>query len=219
MIACFSCQMSLAVTAEDTLAPTATSYLIDSDTAYIHIYTDNKGLLKSVSHRHLIAIRNISGTVYWDGVKSHTALILKPANFFVDPNKERKQSSDPRYQHAAANWVKSGTKKNMLGKRLLNVEMYPDIEVNISVASLKNETAVFNVELKIVGQKKRFSRPAILTINDKKLHAYADFTINHSDLGLKPFTAAAGAARVAESLRLIVDINATAIIQNNSETN
>lgn len=191
----------------------AVSYQIDTDGAYIHIYTDNRGLFKSLSHRHLIAIRNISGIIDWNGVNSHAALTLKPADFFVDPNHERKNSPDPDYQHKAANWVKSGTKKNMLSRRFLNTEMYPDINVNISLASLKNENAVFTIDLKIVGQQKRLSLPAKLTLSDDKLHVYGDFFINHSELGLKPFTAAAGAAKVAERIRLIVDISATKIIQ------
>lgn len=214
LLTCLTLSAAAAEKSNEIGATTETiNYQIDADTAYIHIYTDNRGLFKSLSHRHLIAIRNISGIVYWNGVNSHAALTLNPADFFVDPNRERKNSPDPDYQHKAANWVKSGTKKNMLSRRFLNTEMYPNINANISLASLENENAVFIIELKIVGQQKRLSLPAKLTLSDDKLHVYGDFSIDHSELGLKPFTAAAGAAKVAQPIRLIVDISASKIIQ------
>jgi len=36
------------------------SYEIDTQNSYIHIYTGSQGLLKSVSHKHLIAIKDIT---------------------------------------------------------------------------------------------------------------------------------------------------------------
>lgn len=206
-----------AITQLDTIPIDTAQYTVDSATSYIHVYTGTTGLLKSVSHRHLIAIKNIQGNVSWnkgDALNSASAqanLLIRPKQFVVDGNAERRAAVDNRYRKAAANWVKSGTQKNMLGKRFFNTEFYPTIAADIKLKSLNGEQGLFEVTLNITGNTKQLSIPAKLVVSDNTINVSGDFKLNHTDLGLKRYKAAGGAASVAESLRFIINISASAI--------
>lgn len=209
-----------AIAAEPNLESTpinTAQYTIDSATSYIHVYTGTTGLLKSVSHRHLIAISNIQGDISWnkdDGLNSANAqanLLIRPEQFIVDGNAERRTAVDKRYRKAAANWVKSGTRKNMLGKRFFNIEFYPTITADIKLKSLNGEQGLFEVTLNIIGHTKQLSIPATLAVSDNTINVSGDFKLSHTDLGLKRYRAAGGAASVAESLRFIINISASTI--------
>lgn len=207
----------VATTQPATIPIDTAQYTVDSATSYIHVYTGTTGLLKSVSHRHLIAIKNIQGDVSWnkgDVVNSASAqanLLIRPEQFIVDGNAERRAAMDKRYRKAAANWVKSGTRKNMLSKRFFNTEFYPTITADIKLKSLNGEQGLFEVTLNIIGNTKQLSIPAKLVVSDNTINVSGDFKLNHTDLGLKRFKAAGGAASVAESLRFIIKLSASAV--------
>lgn len=182
------------------------TYEVDAEQSYIHIYTGTSGFLKAVSHRHLIAIRDISGEITLDGENSIAALIVRPNDFLVDDDHERAQATDEAYQKPVAGWIKAGTKGNMNGGKLLETSLHPEITIKIRPNNL-SESPVFALSINLKGKEYELSVPGSMVISEDGIHATGEFSISHSDLGLKQYSVPGGLSKVADSLRFIFDIS------------
>jgi len=182
-------------------------YQIDSEQSYIHIYTGTAGFLKGLSHKHQIAIRDFQGEIVLDGDASIAQFSIRPLEFLVDADEERALAIDEAYQSKVASWIKTGTKKNMNGKRLLEADLHPLIHVVVQPKNLASQT-VFAVEIKLKGAKYQLDIPGSLQIDGQRIVAAGDVELSHRDLGLKPFSIPGGASKVADKLRFVFDIQA-----------
>jgi len=191
------------------LVAQSTTYAVNPTDSYIHIYTDTAGVLEVFSHKHLIAITQIEGEVAITPEGQSAYLIVRPQDFLVDDNVERARAADPGFREPVGENIQTGSKTNMLGERLLNVEEYPGIEVNIQLDQL-SATPLLAVTVHILGQDRHLQIPAILQVDEQQIRATGYFEISHADLGLQPYVAMGGLLRVAEQLRVQFDIRADA---------
>ena len=212
--------------AEGTLAQdtSTTHYVIDTEKSYIHVYTGVAGLGRSLAHSHLIAIRDIKGEVRLDKENAYASLEFFSANFLVDDDEERARSTDESFRDPVSDNIKTGTKQNMLGSRVLDADAYPKIALEINVptteideAKTQNRETAFIVEIHFKGETYPMALPANLEVSDTGIVARGSFNLDHSDLGLKPFSAAVGLARVAQALRFQFEIVAVATEENIEE--
>lgn len=190
-------------------------YVVDAETSYIHIYTGVAGLMKSLSHKHLVAIRHLEGEVVWGIEQPRAYLEFYPADFLVDDDIERSRAVDEDFRHPVANWIKTGTKKNMLSRSLLNVDFHPKISVDIEMLNpqtpdqtFESIETQFSVSIDLKGHTQELILPATLSISEDQVQITGDFELDHADIGLKPFSAPGGLSKVADSLRFQFEINA-----------
>ena len=184
------------------------TYEIDQEHSYIHVYTGTAGLLKAFSHKHLVSIRGIEGTVHYNESNSWASFSVYPDQFTVDDDIERSQAIDEDYQKEVAEWIKDGTKKNMNGEKLLDAELYPVIQVAVTPENLASETNFFG-EISLKGQQYQKVVPGTLSISEAHISAQGDFYLSHDDLGLQQFSVPGGAAKVAAELRFVFDIRSS----------
>lgn len=183
-------------------------YIIDSDLSSIRIITDKGGIAAAAAHQHIISIKNISGTVSYAGSGQGTAEFrFAPEQFLVDDEEERKLYPEVFTKPVPEKAIK-GTRKNMLGKRLLHATEYPNIEVSIELVSLEGESAVYQTAIKIKDQLIEHTLPGSLVLTEESLQATATFNLSNPELGLKIFSALFGAISVGHDLQFMVDINA-----------
>jgi hypothetical protein len=64
------------------------------------------------------------------------------------------------------------------------------------------------VEIEIVGRTFEFALPGAIGFDGDAVTAEGEFTLSHADLGLTPFSAAAGAIAVADNIRFVYRIRA-----------
>ena len=199
----------------------ATEFIVDTENSYIHIYTGVAGLGKALAHSHLIAIRDISGEISLTEEAAFASLEFFSESFLVDDDDERARATDESFRPPVSNSIKTGTKENMLSESVLNSEIYPKItldirtpisEVTDSIQSSREAALIVDVGFK--GEPYSLVLPVKLQISDAGIKATGDFNLDHADLGLKPFSAAAGLARVAESLRFHFEIHSTRTGEN-----
>jgi polyisoprenoid-binding protein YceI len=196
----------------------ATDYRIDSDASYIHVFTDRAGPLKALSHYHVIELAPISGQFSFTHNQPATAeLTLEPASFRVDAPEATALYPDI-WSKAVSEGAAKGTQKNMLSKKLLFAEAFPEIKVSIALAPLKRiegnaTTVTFQTRITLKDSEFEFSIPGTLETTPDALIAQASVQISHKDLGLKPFKAGAGAIAVGKELNFLVYIHATPILE------
>lgn len=181
------------------------SYLVDTADSFIHIYTDTSGALGIFGHKHLIAITEISGAISVSDQDSHATLTLRPDRFLVDDDVERARAANPEYREPVSGRVRSGTRKNMLGANVLDSANYPEILVSIQLARL-TASPLLQVLVTILGEEHSLQIPAILEVTQNHIHVSGYFELNHSDLGLEPFTAVGGLLKVGNKLRMQFEI-------------
>jgi len=189
-----------------------TTYVVDPVGSTVHIYTDTSGLLGTFGHKHLISITGISGEVRVAEQESHAKLIVRPDNFLVDDDAERARAADPEYREPVSERVRTGTRKNMLGKQVLDSTNYPEISVSVQLDRL-SASPLLQLSVNILGEEHRLQVPAILDVNQESIRASGYFELKHSDLGMEPFSAAGGMLKVSEKLRIQFEILAKAQIQ------
>mgnify|MGYP003673158858 CR=1 FL=1 len=186
-----------------------TTYVVDPAGSTVHIYTDTSGFLGTFGHKHLIAITGISGEVVVAEQGGHAQLIVRPDNFLVDNDAERARAVDPEYREPVSERVRTGTRKNMLGKQVLDSTNYPEIAVNVQLDRL-SASPLLQLSVTILGEEHRLQVPAILDVNQESIRASGYFELKHSNLGMEPFTAAGGMLKVSEKLRIQFEILANA---------
>jgi len=113
-------------------------------------------------------------------------LNFQPKNFLVDDDTERAKAVDEDFQHKVANWIQTGTKKNMLGSKLLNADIFPDISVEIKLQNVKIESItaeprelLFLVSVNLKGNTYDMQLPAQLSVTEQNLTVSGDFRLNH----------------------------------------
>ena len=207
---------SVTVSAQDV---TSKSYIVNTEDSYIHIYTGVAGLGRALAHSHLIAIRDINGEAHLDEEMARASLAFSPSNFLVDDDSERAKAADDSFREPVSENIKIGTKKNMLSELVLDADSHPEIILRISTprsevdeAQTFGRNTAFIVEINFKGVPYTMALPAQLEISETSITASGDFSLDHSDIGLKPFSAAGGLARVAESLRFEFEIVASLIL-------
>ena len=102
----------------------------------------------------------------------------------------------------------AGTKRNMLSERVLDGEKYPQIRITGTGPTMTGGMQELAVKVEMLGRVIDLKVPTAVTIDGDELHAKGEFELNHADLGMKPFTALAGALQVGEKLSFTYDVTA-----------
>ncbi len=181
-------------------------YRVIPEESAVYVYTEKAGLAGFLGHRHLISLQGIEGHGKLSEQSIHAELRFYPHQFVVDDPVIRQQQQDKKYQGVLAESAITGTRKNMLGNKLLDAEHYPNIDVALDCQQLEYDQPLkqnqyqCNTQITIKGQSFSHSIKAIATEDDNGLSVSAQFSLNHQDLGLTPFSAAGGSLKVAPPL-------------------
>ena len=176
-------------------------YKIVPNDSWIRVLVYPDGPLRRFGHHHVISHTAIKGTVKVksDLSKSSIDLELKVSDFVVDDATLR-MLEDGNFQKEVSQKDINGTRENMLGEKLLNVEQFPLIRVSAEkidgeIPDIKIETAITikDATYKVV-------IPANISISDNSLIASGKFELNQTEIGLVPFSAAGGALTVRDLL-------------------
>jgi polyisoprenoid-binding protein YceI len=93
-----------------------------------------------------------------------------------------------------------GTRRNMMGRKLLQAEQFDEIRVFSDRISGELPDIVIDAEVTIKGETHRIRLPASVQTYEDRLVATGTRPIAHAELGLEPFTAAFGTMRVGEEM-------------------
>jgi len=183
-------------------------YRVDAEQSRLRIRVDPAGTLARLGHSHVIGGAALGGRVGLDpdGGTAWVDLELRADALEVDrPEWRREQELRPDLEPDAV----EGTRDNMLGPKVLDAEQFPLIRVRSAGfrGALDSPTVLARIDLR--GQVTEAEIPVRLTYGPDRLEAIGTFTPTHAQLGLTPFSAAGGALRVAQPIRIEFRIVAT----------
>ena len=179
----------------------ATPWPIDVTASYISLKVYRDGPLARLGHNHVIQ-GPISGTLFIapNDLDSAIRLRIPTAKFIVDDPKSRQQAGTefPPIPDVA----RQATRKNMLSEAVLNESRFADIEVYSVGLDGQNRNLVADLKVWIAGREAVVTVPFTVSQSKDRFEAAATFQLNHSDLGLTPFSVFGGALRVAETIEV-----------------
>ncbi|SDJ53473.1 YceI family protein [Microbulbifer yueqingensis] len=193
-------------------ATAADNYTVEASRSDIHWRIYRAGPLAQKGHSHVISARGFSGSVQVNsGSPSAFQLVIPVAALEVDnPALRRRYGAEFATDLSAED--RAATRANMLGPRLLDGARHPHIRIAGSTTvnpPTDSREILLPVTLSIAGREVRLRIPATISITEREVRATGRISLSHQQLGLRPFSAAMGALRVADRIDFSFDIRAT----------
>jgi hypothetical protein len=179
-------------------------YQVDPQRSRVFIRTGRDGPMKAAGHDHVIASADVEGLVLLsdDPDKSRADLRLPLQQLIVDDPVYREQFGlEPDLPESAID----GTTRNMQDK-VLESNRFPWATASIRVLSMQEAQSELGVTISLHGSSFNYSVPAELYIEPERLSVSGSMTMQHSDFGLTPFSAAGGLLRVSEDIEIVFEI-------------
>ena len=129
-----------------------------------------------------------------------------PVDAFVVDDPAARAAAGPEFAAKVPDDARAGTRRNMLGREVLNSANYPEIVVS-SVGPLA-ETAPPTLRVRFVVRGAELERevPVTARIDAESVSVQGTFKVLQSELGIKPFSIAGGAIAVADEIEVHYEI-------------
>ena len=159
----------------------------------------------------MISVSGLKGTVRLtdDLTAAEWSLSFPVAALIVDdPALRGRYGKD--FESVPSDRDKAGTRENMLTDRVLNGEMFPEIELHGTGVEGPLTDAHLPLTIEMLGRSIEQSFPAAISIEDGSLTVTGEYRLTHEDLGLEPFTALGGLMAVGDDIDFTYKIHAIA---------
>lgn len=181
--------------------PNETLYRIDTAASHLRIRVDPEGPMARLGHSHVIGGSVISGTILvsdgGDGARAD--LSVDAAALEVDaPPWRAADGLEPELDQAAI----AATRKNMLGERVLDVADHPEISIRTVQVSGPIWMADATARIRLRGEVREVVFPVAVDLTDRQLTVRGVFDLLQTEFGIEPFSAAGGALRVSDRMRI-----------------
>lgn len=186
-----------------TTAASPETLTIDVGESWIRVLVYRGGVLSGIGHNHVISSHDING--YIDGVDSvesatPRATLSFPVDRLVIDDAAHRELEGDAFQSDVSDKDRAGTRRNMLGGKLLDSENYPQIEVRTTAIHEGDRIFDVTAEIEVAGFKGTISFPLSIVLTDGGITIDGAAEITHAALGLKPFSAALGMLKVREEM-------------------
>ena len=177
---------------------------LESSQSHVRIYVHRAGLFKTFGHDHLVSSRQLTGWLrFTPGALSQATFNLTlPASSLVVDDPDIRRAVGGEWNAAVKPGVRTATRSNMLGKRLLDAGQYPDIHLRGQWQEGNFPSGKVRATVSMRGQDYALTIPVSVSSDGSRLRVFTRFTVTHIQLGLTPFTALGGALRVADRLEI-----------------
>ncbi len=182
--------------------PTKTQTLtIEASSSDLHILVYKEGRLARLGHNHVISVHNLRGSINLEPQISDSSvqIILPVDSFVVDEELLRVYYGDD-FNTRLTSTQKAGTRENMLGPRLLDVDRFPFIEIRSTGITGKLPDLVFDLAVTVKDVTITIPVPVNMLVKDNRIHARGQFFLDQSAFNIKPFSILNGAIAVKDRL-------------------
>jgi hypothetical protein len=192
-------------------ADEARQYTIDAAGSDVHWLVYKAGSLARLGHNHVISVADLMGT-------ATTAADPSAARFELQFSVQALKVDDPKLRSGLGPDFASvpsaddiaGTRKNMLSDRVLMGEKYQTIKVTGVGPAGPADVHTLQITVELLGRKVPLTVPTKLEMHGDDLTASGEFELTHTALGMMPFTVMLGALQVADNMKFVYRIHATA---------
>jgi polyisoprenoid-binding protein YceI len=182
------------------VAQEAWHFALQPEESRFTVEVGRAGFLKAFGHDHLIEIRGFRGDVAWQPAAPESSSIRVE----VDAASLTVVDEEGDDEEVA------GIQADMEAKAL-DVEHHARIDFVSEEISLDDRgggeyRGRITGRVTLRGVTKNASIPLSLTVSEERLHARGEFQIKGTDFGIDPITAAGGAVKTSDDLKLTFDL-------------
>jgi hypothetical protein len=179
----------------------AEQYRVVSGESELRILVFRAGALATLAHNHVISSTALAGTVLLADTPSDGAFDLHlPVDSLVVDDPDLRAEEGSAFSAAISEKDRAGTRRNMMGAKLLQGDRFADIRVTSQRISGDYPDVLIEAEVTTRGERYLLDLPVIVERYGDRVIASGSKEISHSDLGLTPFTAAFGTMRVGNAM-------------------
>jgi polyisoprenoid-binding protein YceI len=181
----------------------AVHYRVLAQDSEIVVRVYRGGSLARLGHNHVIATRDIDGSLWLDPQtgRASVALGFEKTSLLVDDPALRAANGEDFATDVPADAI-AATRDNMLGPRLLDAERYPRIEIR-SIETVGTAPGItVQATVQVTDQAFPVTFDTDVEIEDRRITASGEQRLSHAELGLEPFSVMLGALRVQDVMEL-----------------
>lgn len=188
---------------QENSSSTFSVYQVDAESSDIRLQAYRAGILSKLGHNHIISVGQLTGriSVNADLEQSSFELEIPVRELIVDDPLHRREEG-AKFSSVPSERDIAGTRRNMLGKRVLNAKEYPIVVLTGTGPISNGSEFELALSIEILGRVVDLSVPTSVHLEGEILEATGSFPLSHKDLGLRPFSAMLGAIRVADQMDL-----------------
>lgn len=187
-------------------------YRLDAAASEVFWRISKAGVMARFGHNHVISARQLDGRVVVDpadAAKSRFELEIPVAALVIDEPELRARFGE-EFASVPSESDKEGTRTNMLGDGVLKAATFPVVRVRGGELAGEGAAQTLAIAIEILGNSFDFRVPATVTFGDGTLEARGEFALDHSELGMTPFSALGGALQVGPRIEFTYRIRANA---------
>jgi hypothetical protein len=190
-------------------------YAVDAAGSDVHWLVYKAGTLARLGHNHVISVAELTGSVSAgaDPSTSHFELQFPVAALVVDDAKLR-SGLGPDFASVPSADDVAGTRKNMLSERVLMGDHFATIRITGQGPSGTAGAQTLQITVELLGRSVALTVPTTVELHGDELTASGEFDLTHAALGMTPFSVMLGALQVADKMRFVYRIHATAAPTN-----
>jgi len=167
------------------------------------------GPMQKFGHNHLIASDRLEGEIALRQPLTDTSFDLRlPLESLVVDDEQARTAAGGEFAAPVPEKDRDGTRRNMLGDKLLDVANHPVMRLTSEGISGDPGSYRAQVRVSLRGAEHVVEAPFTVTIEGDRLQAHAAFRLTHADVGLEPFTVALGALKVRDDFEVDLALEA-----------
>jgi len=182
--------------------PSDSVWQIDQSQLLIKVY--RTGRLKRLGHNHILSSNQLQGLIYWPTLNAPSNafadLLLAVHSLAVD-NPDLRAKAGDAFLSKPSESDRTGTRRNMLSAKVLNGAEFLTASANQPGQPSQWAQAQIRIKDRKVEQVLPLTLSGVENESGVQLQVSSQFTLSHQQLGLTPFSALAGALRVADELQ------------------
>lgn len=184
-------------------------YQVDSEASKLRILVSPDGPLAGLGHYHVIGGPVLAGRVALAEPFPDSALELAIDTTALEVDRPAWRSQeDERFERSPDAEAIAGTRDNLLSEAVLDADRHPRITIESTSLSGPPWQPDITANITLRGITRSLVVPVTLDFDPQRLTATGRLTLNQSDFGLEPFSAAGGSLRVADKLIIRFSITA-----------
>lgn len=193
-------------------SPQVVHYVLDSKPGDLEVmvFYDREALAAAISHDHVVTPTRFTGSVDYDAnnpASCDVKIVLFVSDLVVDATNARSKYKLP---DTTSDGNKASIRKNMLASNQLNASAFDKVSFTSSSCAPSGDQVLVKGALSIRGMSHNVNVPMTIAANGETFSASGNFTAQHSDFGMSPYTAMLGALKNAPKLGFHINVSGRA---------
>jgi hypothetical protein len=188
-----------AVPAAPVQAAAYESWEVTSSRLEVRVFRD--GPMARLGHDHVITSTALTGRLELREPRAGSGFTLSlPLDSLAVDDPEARAAAGPEFAAPVPDADRAGTRKNLLGPRVLDAALQPVLRLTADGLEGGPERYVAQLRVSLRGEERVVPVPVTVLLDGDRVRVHAHAVLRHADLGLVPFTVAMGVLSVRDDI-------------------